>query len=240
MKFSTPVFALVAASAVYANRSEGLINFLKKREVTFDESALQNVSEACGNEMQKYEKLCFLTPSGPNSDEICKQILSDECKNFASNAQSLLPSCIDNPQIMEYINSNMYETNYAIYASTCDKDEAGNLCPLATYMKDAIENGKSFKLTETELKKFMMDTCSSNSCRKSTYDIFKKVSSNLDSYENLSMTSGSYSFTDKYNGNNNINYLNSDECKAMASSGSSLKIGTGLFVSLGLLLLSLY
>ena len=88
MKFSTPIFALVATSAVYANSSEGLINFLKKREVTMDESAFQDVSEACENEIQKYENLCFLTPSGPNSDEICQQILSDECKNFFSNVQS--------------------------------------------------------------------------------------------------------------------------------------------------------
>jgi len=141
---------------------------------------------------------------------------------------------------MEYINSNVYEVIYSLYSFTCDKDEAGNSCPFSTYLKDVIENGKSSWVTETEFNKFMIDTCSSNTCRKSTHDIFKKVSGVLDNNENSSMTSGSFSFTDKNNANNNINYLNSDECKAMASSGSSLKIGTDLFVSLGLLLLSLY
>jgi hypothetical protein len=297
MKFSTPVFALVAASTVCANNTESLINFLKKRDVALDESAFEDVSLACSAELNKYTP-CFQTPSRLNSDEECQLLISDECKNFVSNAQSLVPSCKDYPKVMEFINPKILEGTYSVYVFTCAKDEAGRPCPLATDFANEI-NKQGTTLTRTQAEKDLMDTCSSNACRIATHDAYQKLfGSALNAYEDLSTTSGSFSKADTNSMQALLDFLNSDECKAMsgsssvgtsggalngntlngntlngstpngstlngstlnggktnassanssngnapdANSGSStLKIGTGLFVSLGLLLLSLY
>jgi len=279
MKFSTPIFALVATSAVYANSSEGLINFLKKREVTMDESAFQDVSEACNNDLEKYEP-CLQIPTDPNS-EICQQITSDECKNFFSNAQSLVPSCKDYPQVLEIISPKVLEGASLTYGLICAKDETGKPCPLADDFANSILANKS-SLTGAQAKNELMATCSSNACRTVTYDALQKLTSTtVGAVEDLSTTSGSFNMN---NAQSLLDFLNSNECKNMANGGasnagaanagavnvgaanagtnananaanagaangnapdansgsSSLKIGTGLFVSLGLLLLSLY
>jgi len=230
MKFFTPVFALFAASAVCANRSEGLINFLQKRDATMDESAFQNVSEACINEIKQY-KPCLKSPSGKNFDKICQQIKSDECKNFASNPQSLLPSCKDYPQVLEYFSPDLLEENYSVYIFSCTKDEAGNQCPFG----NAVANRKN-DFTGSEAEKTMKDTCSSKICREATYEIFKNIT---DKIYNDSKNLSAVSLIDLADTEELLDFLDSDECKAMSGS-STFKIGTGIFVSLGLLLLSLY
>jgi len=224
MKFFTPIFALVAASAVCANSTENLVNFLKKRNVSLDKSAFRNVSEACAKEINKYLP-CFQTPSGPNSDEICKQIMTDECKNFVSNAQSVAPSCKDYPQVMEFISPEILKGTYSLYSFTCTKDESGKPCPLAV---DFINrNNKKTSNTKNQTSKELLDTCASDNCRKATYETFQLfTSTTLGAYENLSTTSGSTNLdSDKIK--LFLDFLDSDKCKSMANGGAANASTTG-------------
>jgi hypothetical protein len=256
------------------------MNFLKKREVEIDESAYENISEACQTEFSKYEK-CFTKPTEKNYSSVCTTINSAECKNFVADPKSALPSCLDQDVMMEMLDPKVLEGSYLAYEFFCANDESGNPCPFSSLFIN--NNSETIKnLPQDESYYVLKSTCESAICREATYNMYKVLlGTTVDAYENLSTTSGSFDAKTINGDEQLIAFLNSDECRSMAktntattntgatnnnanaasgaannntnaasgaannnanatSGATNLKVTTGLFVSLGLLLLSFY
>jgi len=158
---------------------------------------------------------------------------------------------------LEYFSSKILEGTYSPYTLICAMDEAGKPCPLADDFTNSVLKNKN-SLTGTQVEKDLMDTCLSNVCKVATHDALQIfTSTSVDDIKDLSTIVGSINFNISRT-QSLIDFLNSDECKAIASGGaadasaangnasdaisgsSTLKISTGLFISLGLLLLSFY
>jgi len=236
MKLSTSIFALVAASAVYANSTNSIVNFLKKREVTFDASQLQDISVECYNEFLEYAE-CENYPLPQTYDKVCPIVTGEKCQKYYNDPMSFLPSCKEFPAVVE--TTSVYKSLIPSLKFFCQKDEAGNHCPLSdeflasntdTYVPSTLE----------EMDKILEATCHSKICREVSYEFSNTAGEMINDIDNLS----TYTVTGAENGLRGLaqmaKYLNSDECKAMSSGATSLKISSGLFISLGLLLLSLY
>jgi len=228
MKILTTFLTFLTASAVYANNINGLYrNYLYKRdnstEVTIDPN-----EDACEAELTKYD--CFPYEFYKNNvEQDCKRYTGSECQKIINDYQNYIPSCELSEGTVKFIKS--------IINVVCNsKDTTGNYCPLAeTIFKEA--GGKVVYYSYSEEKLNKENTCQSDSCRESTLDFYKnKASFFIDNSEKITSLDSPELAEIK----GVIEYYDSKECKAMSSDATTLKIGSGLFISLGLLLLSLY
>jgi len=127
------------------------------------------------------------------------------------------------------------ETTKSSIKLICQTDESGNLCPMA---ESLLENGK---IKDKSIKK----TCRSKSCVSSALEMYSSLQDNLGAFENLSITTGNNNVDSQSNISTIVDYFNSDECKNykekdVKSAANSIKIGSSLIVTFGLILISLY
>jgi len=245
MKLSTLILALMAASIAYAKNSNILKNYLNKRELSFDENAFDNISEQCDKELDLLFD-CTDYPVPDTYDEVCSFIMSEKCQKMFDNLSEFFPNCKDYPYVMSYV--NIAKLTVPINYLTCQKDEAGNPCPISLSLLDSFEkqdNGEPLTFqTEEQLSEIINRTCQSKVCRNATYKTYSKFNENIEKgnqiVENTPEISGHLGFS-SYNpksSENLLRQLNSDECKA--SNAASIKIGYSLIFILSLLLLSFF
>ncbi|ORX58642.1 hypothetical protein BCR36DRAFT_580243 [Piromyces finnis] len=266
MRFSIPVFTLLAASSVYSDViGKNLFN-----------------SEACRAEVRNYSE-CLATPDASNFEKNCKLITSSICQDFYANARSLVSKCVDSPEIFTFISPS----NMAILKKTQEE--------LCKKLSDGITDKKTTKVTVTKTKtisktvnepKSITAITAEPSTTTTTIHSTQKVTSkprttssatiktsatntsitstgttnagatntgavNTDALNNGAVNNGVYNGpanTGAVNGNGstlgnvvsgNSNISTTNDASVNPSSGAStIKISTGLFITLGLLLLS--
>ncbi|OUM63254.1 hypothetical protein PIROE2DRAFT_10219 [Piromyces sp. E2] len=228
MKFFTPLLTLVAAGTIYANGITDLLNNLNKRDNVETECDTREITD------------CITSPTVNSQEYLCQKIKSDICQKFYADPFGVLPSCKNDTIFSKLFQPIVVNSTKQQYNLICQKDEAGNICPygeilLKEYSK--VLNPISDKQREELLK----STCQSKYCREATYRAFAD-------YDEARRTVKEATPGVIYNPKDNIiyigkqevaKYMDTDECKAM-SDASTLKISTGFFISIGLLLLSLY
>lgn len=215
MRFSTFIFALFAASVTYASGTENTMKLFGKNAVEIDIDNLQGNDKKCMTELEPYED-CIDDPTPSTLDTYCTIFLSDNCQKFYKDPMSFIPNCKGSQLIDENL-EGIIKSYVPVYNLACQKDEVGNPCPFS----EVVIKTFTF-LNSKELNEKMDNTCRSNICREATLNAFA---------ENTE-----FSITGK---KSKHDYLNSDDCKNI-SGAASLKIGSGILISIGLLLLSLY
>jgi len=216
MKFVIPAFALIAASAVYANGVDDIRSPLPFKAVLNTDSSTSstNVSTECKLQFQPYLE-CFEDSNSVNVESHCPQYSSEKCEQVYKDPQGILTDCKDSPYIMELVDE-FIGTNLVAYKFACLKDESGNECPFSKLALKLIST-----MTQSEYEEMKSGTCSSKICQEATYDI-------VCDKELLKLT----------NKKELCDTLTT--CKDVKSSALSLKMGSGLLITLGLFLFSLY
>jgi len=228
MKFIIPAFALIAVSAVYANGADDIrVAFPYKAALnTSNDSSSRNVSDECKIQFQPYLE-CFEDANSVNIERYCSTYSSEKCEKVYNDPEGVLTECKDSPYIMELV-AEYIDKNLQAYKFACTKDESGNSCPFSKLALSIITT-----MTQKEYQDMKLDTCSSKICKEATYDIIcAKTDSVLTITDKKGLCEYLTTCEDKSNANANAN---SDESGAL-----SLKIGSGLLITLGLLLLSIY
>jgi hypothetical protein len=127
------------------------------------------------------------------------------------------------------------ETVKLSFELKCQTDEEGNLCPFAL---SAILKGDGSTVLD--------DTCKSKICTDSTIKVYQSVNlEQISAYENLSSTSGRYSYDEINSFKRLVKMLESDECRSqhvtnvsnVTSNASYININSSLLIFLILLLL---
>ncbi|OUM68797.1 hypothetical protein PIROE2DRAFT_57880 [Piromyces sp. E2] len=226
MKFFNTVFALIAASAIYANEADIAMKYLSKNalNVSYDDlpetmpgaTGSSDDMEKCKVELQQYQE-CIDDPTPSTLDTYCPKFLSDNCQKFYKDPMGLIPSC-KSTGLIDINFGEIVNTVLPVYKLACQKDEVGNPCPFS----DVVIKSFTF-LNATTLKDKLETSCRSDLCREATINAFASETE--------------FSITGK---KEKQEFLKSDECKNISSGATSLKVRSGLLISIGLLLLSLY
>jgi len=218
MKFITPLLTLVAASTIYAKK---VINLL------------------CDNEVREIDE-CFQNPTINTLEVVCKIYKSEKCQKFFTDPFSVIPNC-KNDELYSVMLQPLITNNLnRQYNLACLKDEVGNPCPYGEILLKEYSHVLN-PLTDGQKQEAKKNTCQSNICREATYKAFFD-------YEAAKKVIDGIMEADDVPQDNSINvgkqevakYMDTEECKAMSSDASILRIGAGVFISVGLLLLSLY
>ncbi|ORX83499.1 hypothetical protein BCR32DRAFT_291985 [Anaeromyces robustus] len=219
------------------------ISKLLKRDVEFDAEKFNNdLSEECLEEDRNSEITinCIPVFSLSNYKEKCASIKSELCQNFYKdpNLTKYYPICSKYPQYKEYFQPDIFDFFKQNYELSCLKDENDNLCPISLH-----------KLTNGDFSGALEDNCKSKKCTESAIKILKNI--NVDqfaAYENLSFTTGTFSYETLNIHNSLISKMESDECKAMhsnnndndTSNANSIKINNNILLIMLVLLIFFY
>jgi hypothetical protein len=230
MKFFNKLIVLLATATAITGR-------VVKRQVQLDVNETNlSVTPECQNDlnMSSEYKDCYTpTVTKENYKELCSVLTSQKCQQFYANPMSYLPNCGTSQQIVELLSDAVMKTTVSSVLLICQNDENGNLCPMA---ESLLDYGK---IKDKSIKK----TCQSKSCVNQALEMYSSLNNNMDDIQNLSITSGAANADSQNNISIITNYLTSAECKAQAdgqkSCATSLKMGSSLFLTFGLLLLSL-
>ncbi|OUM69788.1 hypothetical protein PIROE2DRAFT_2211 [Piromyces sp. E2] len=174
MKFTTPIYALIAASAVLAypqagqNSVEGIpkdcdANFYKEINDCVpdnDKDSIRARPYYGAFEIQIFK----------SSEEYCSLYNSEKCKNFYTNFMTNASKC----GILDKENTENFEIGLKILEYLCVPDENNKICPAFT--KDG-----QYNVTET-----INYTCKSNICT----DSYLKVYELVNGPENISASKG--------------------------------------------------
>jgi len=226
MKFVIPAFAFMAVSAVYANGAEDIaVAFPFKAVLNTDSSSTsKNVSLECKLQFQPYRE-CFEDVTSANLESHCGRYSSEKCEQIYKDPEGVLTDCKDSPYILELVNKYI-GTSLEANKFACTKDENGNYCPFSKLALSVVT-----RMSQSEYQDMKSDTCSSKICQDATYDV---LCAKADSVFTISDRKGlcDYLTTCK---NESKSGNASDESSAL-----SLKMGSGLLITLGLFLFSLY
>ncbi|ORX64897.1 hypothetical protein BCR32DRAFT_286774, partial [Anaeromyces robustus] len=121
-----------------------------------------------------------------NYKEKCASIKSELCQTFYNDPNPLkyYPICSQFPQYKEYLQPSIINFFKQSFELECLTDENDNLCPYSLS-----------KITKGDHSGVLEDNCKSKKCTESTIKSLKNI--NIDqfaAYENLSFTSGSFSY----------------------------------------------
>ncbi|OUM69799.1 hypothetical protein PIROE2DRAFT_2223 [Piromyces sp. E2] len=203
MKFTTPIFALIATSAVLAYPQNGMKGIPKDCDANF---FIQNSDCMPTGD----RNTAGATPSFGNfgnkvlesPEEYCSLYQTEKCKNFYNNLMSKASKC----GMLEERNTENFEKGLKMLEIVCTTDDNNKICPFFT--KDAKKNK-----TET-----INNTCKSKSCTESFLKLYELVYG----YDNerLSASKGQV-FNEDYvydesdeNGDRALAFLQSDYCAA--------------------------
>ncbi|OUM62779.1 hypothetical protein PIROE2DRAFT_10811 [Piromyces sp. E2] len=246
MKFTTSIIALIAAASTIASpvlvaRDDMTTGY---SETDIQNYIKENVSEECQKILEKYA-ICLGVVNVENYSEIC----SENCNQFFQDPIKALGSCQDNPITrMEPETLEVTKYNRMI---RCATDENGNVCPYALPMIDETK-----PVTST----MILDTCDSQKCTDITYEYYEFNLAHVDTNplynteEKRQETKDSLKITLEKLSNHNCKYKHVVNSKTLSSSNDTLKssdnssnassnattvkVGTSIMVSLGLLLIS--
>jgi len=229
MKFFSKLIFLVASASLCVNSK------IIKREIklTVNENNVMT-DQACQNDLlnsDEYKNCYKQTITLENYKELCTVLNSTKCQNFFKNPMSYLPNCVDDKELSELLSPTMITNTLSSVHLICQTDEQDGLCPIAEALL------KKKKIKEKTIKK----SCKSKNCINSAIEVYSSLQNNLSGFEQLSITTGSQDDTSKNNIVSVIDYLNSKECQEGPSSGATtIKLGSSIILTLGLLLFSLY
>ena len=197
MKILPFLFVLIIIVSSYANTI--VFPNLLRRDSTGE-------SEECANESEnsEYTNECMPIITISNYKKSCSDIKSEKCQNFFNDPSKYFPICSKDPQFSEILQPIIFKDLTQGLYSKCLTDEEGNLCPYSIYA-----------ITETGENEALSDTCKSKKCTESLIEMLKQI--NIDqyaAYENLSFTTGSYTYQDLNAVKNIISTLESDKCKS--------------------------
>jgi len=228
MKFITPIL-FVFASTVCANSFNDLFDILEKRDF---------LGLNCNNEILTI-KDCFVYPTINTYEQLCPIVESEKCQQLYTDPFKLIPSCQDVPIISTFFQSSLLDDLRHHLNLSCQKDEAGILCPFSEIMLNKISKILN-PITVEQYNKAKESTCQSQICREATFNAYSHITTTTKAFENLSLPFNIPEFDDVVIDKQELaNYLDSEECKDM-SGASTLNIGFGILISLALLIFSLY
>ncbi|ORX84804.1 hypothetical protein BCR32DRAFT_276774 [Anaeromyces robustus] len=192
------------------------ISKLLKRNIEFDaEKFYDNLSKECIEENQNSEisNNCIPSITLSNYKEKCASIKSELCQTFYNdpNLTKYYPICSQFPQYKEYFQPSIFNFFKQNYELDCLTDENDNLCPYFL-----------FRITKGDTSGVLENNCKSKKCTESTIKLLKNI--NIDqfaAYENLSFTSGSFSYESLTLPDTLISIMESDECKSMHSNNNN-------------------
>ena len=228
MKFTTPILAFVAASTVCASH----ITKLNKRTNAQCEAEIKVIKE------------CIQTPTLNTLDYMCKKYESEECQKFYADPMSIIPSCKNDTFYTRYFQPLTIGNTKQQFNLVCIKDEAGNQCPFGEFLLKEYSNLAN-PVSSEQREELRKSSCRSKICREATYKAFFDYEAAFAVWASLRAEIGVEEDTSVYVGKQEAaKYMDTEECKAMSGASmsgvSTLKIGTGFLISIGLLLLSLY
>jgi len=205
---NTNIFYITLLIFIITNVKSTNISKLLKRNVEFDEEALNNsLSEECLEEDQNSEYSVCISPITLNNyKQNCPIINSKKCQTFYndSNPTKYFPICSKNPQYNEILQPNIIKSIKQNFEINCLTDENNNLCPYSLYL---IVKGDNSGVLD--------DNCKSKKCTESIIKILKETNiDQLAAYENLSSTSGTFSYESLTSTNSLISKMESDKCKS--------------------------
>ncbi|OUM67848.1 hypothetical protein PIROE2DRAFT_4662 [Piromyces sp. E2] len=221
MKFTTAVFAFIAVT-VASTRSINSYEFFVKRDMSKD----------CALDINKFNH-CLATPTADNLQEACNDIFG-KCTDFFENPQKLVTHCGDNQEISDLLTPKKMEIQ---------KNTQMNLCKELGYVSSTEVTAKTKTESKNESKsdaknEATTETETKTNTNESTNDTVNTPSNNI---SNTGSPAPSVSTTNTITSNAvNNTTTNTNAANAQSSGGSTLKISTSLFVTIGLLLLSLY
>ncbi|ORX41397.1 hypothetical protein BCR36DRAFT_311557 [Piromyces finnis] len=209
---------------------------LYKRNVEFDEEVYNNLSEECIEEDQHSDisSNCLPYITLNNYKEKCQSIKSEKCQNFYNdpNPSKYYPICNQFPQYNEFLQPNTLKALTQTYDIKCLTDENNELCPFSIY--SIVKGDKS---------NVLIDNCKSKKCTDSLIKFYKSINiDNLIAYENLTLTSGEYSYEELTSFNSFVSILESDECRNLqiTNNATNIKNNNNILLFLFLLLILLY
>ena len=95
--------------------------------------------------------------------EFCGKFDVDQCKDFISNAGSVISDC----DLADANNKGMATLIYTLrvaYLTYCAKDTSGNLCPLTQLIIDTAAKGSNNFEYDDEAKKVFIEDCKIDEC----------------------------------------------------------------------------
>jgi len=155
MKFSTPLYTLLAASSALANALP------QKREMT-----IIDMKNSCNSELIEQNKECVAAlETLSDLEQNCASYKSEKCQKFFTELVPTVSSCgIANGQLT-------VENVKKMLDSICATDENNKLCPVIASINDS-NSGKNVNEEEDYHKTYsknINDTCKSKVCTDSTY-----------------------------------------------------------------------
>jgi len=231
-KFFNLFFCLVFVISSYTAHTVNI-----KRGLSYDENAfLEGLSNECVEEQNNsgYDE-CLEKITTSNYKQVCSTLKTEKCQKFYTNPLDYFPICKNEPQFVELFQPAIMETVKLSFELKCQTDEEGNLCPFAL---SAILKGDGSTVLD--------DTCKSKICTDSTIKVYQSVNlEQISAYENLSSTSGRYSYDEINSFKRLVKMLESDECRSqhvtnvsnVTSNASYININSSLLIFLILLLL---
>jgi len=233
MKYSILLIFLLIFTLSHSN----LINFSKimKRTVTFDSDSFENsLSEECKTELDNSEySICIYEIELDNYKNMCEENVKRKCRDVYENPFKYFPICKNNINFYENYQPVLMKSIIQDKKLICTTDEKGKICPLSLYR--LRQNGDKIEA--------IFDNCKSKKCTESVINVFKDIDiEQYITYENLSITTGSFSYHELNSMNNLISILESDKCTSLhdTSSTINIKINNILLISSLLLLIFIF
>ncbi|ORX73460.1 hypothetical protein BCR32DRAFT_285620 [Anaeromyces robustus] len=227
MKFFILLFILIVLTSSYANST--IFPTILRR----DDS--EELAEECIKEIEnsEYYNKCMPIMTISNYKKACSDIESEKCKTFYNDPLKYFTVCNKFPEFNEIFQPLIFNDVIQGFKSKCLTDEKGDLCPYSLLLLTDT-NGEYDGAYEA-----ISDTCKSKKCTDTLIEIFKQV--NIDqyaAYENLSFTTGSYSYKDLNAIKKLISVLEDDKCKSehVTSNANYIKINDILLITLTLLM----
>jgi len=232
MNLKTITVLLATLSTITANRL--IISSLLNKRDTSDTlyTDLEGIDEKCIQDYSQYA-ICFSDFIRDNYEEKCSETTQIKCNKFFKNPLSFLPNCSNTPEIEEYINPEILPFASSLYNLSCQKDEAGNICPVSELGMEINDNPYG-SLSPQANSRFLDDICKSKSCKEATIDAYSKL---LELQDKPDIINELESYSAEAN-KKILQYLNSNECKAMTN-GVEPHFKNILLIPLSLLLLLL-
>jgi len=240
MKYTSFLFAFVFILSTVVSYSIDTTLFKRSMHITVENDDLKDLNKECIQDLTKSKEFeeCINGISDKNVitkdnyEKVCTAFNSDKCQNFIKNPMKSLNNCKDTI-ISQILDESMIKSLTSYMSIICSKDESNKICPMGDlYISGQIAKGN--------LTSVLNNTCRSRKCIDITV---KALTSSLDNSidaEELSIVEGEVSEKEENNVNTMVNFLNSDNCKAMVDSTSnafSIKLSIISIIICGLILL---
>ncbi|KAG4089855.1 hypothetical protein H8356DRAFT_1716712 [Neocallimastix lanati (nom. inval.)] len=219
------------------------------------------IDSSCENALDEYED-CLSDDSffdKENTEMVCNIYNSQKCQKLFQEGVNIIPECKDIGKTMKFLVERIIKLANFDLSYKCTKDEKGQYCPLDVFNADERHHKKEGKTSNTSKEddklysEALTETCKSQKCTNALLNTLSELEAIENELKSLFSSIGDIPSKfkredDEKRTHDAEEFLLANNCTELAAklksvtsdASSSYKFGSALFISLGLLLFTLF